>query len=125
MPNTIGADINAKDQSRCTQLMYATTYSHKEIVELLLDNNADIDIESNYGRTTLFYAIEEYNTEIQELLMKNGAEITIESAILMGDIETCKKLIDGGIDLNEGVSRYVFSHYYIYYTPLIIGGFNS
>ncbi|MHC4708084.1 MAG: ankyrin repeat domain-containing protein, partial [Planctomycetota bacterium] len=52
----------------------AARHGHREIAELLLAYDADVDIRDVYGRTPLWYAQREGYTEIAELLSKHGAK---------------------------------------------------
>ena len=69
-----GADVNAKDDKfGWTPLFYAaakTESGHKEIVELLIANDADVNALSVNGKTPLDWA----NDEIAALLRKHGGK---------------------------------------------------
>ncbi|MCK9544053.1 MAG: ankyrin repeat domain-containing protein, partial [Novosphingobium sp.] len=53
-----------------TALIMATENNHKDIVELLLNNNADLDIPDNNGNTALKIAEENQYTDIKDMLKK-------------------------------------------------------
>ena len=53
--------------------MSATMNRHKEVVELLLRNGADVDAKDKYGNTALMYAANYFCTEIVPLLISYGA----------------------------------------------------
>lgn len=65
------ADINSKDKYCETALMIASCKGNLEIVKLLVDNGADINIKNNNGKTALDLADSE---EIKEVLRKTGAK---------------------------------------------------
>ena len=67
-----GADVNAKDDEGLTPLHYAAYYSHKETVELLITEGADLNAKS-YGETPLDLAIRLGQTETADLLRKTAA----------------------------------------------------
>ncbi|CAA6809506.1 MAG: InterPro IPR002110 COGs COG0666 [uncultured Sulfurovum sp.] len=48
-----GADIEAKDKNGWTALINSSSEGHKEVVKLLLENGADIEAEGKYGVTAL------------------------------------------------------------------------
>tara|TARA_Y100000758_G_C15720416_1_gene300716 strand:- start:26 stop:514 length:489 start_codon:yes stop_codon:yes gene_type:complete len=51
-----GADVNAKDDSNITPLLWAIDKSHKEIVELLITKGADVNFKDIAGQTPLDWA---------------------------------------------------------------------
>jgi ankyrin repeat protein len=66
---------NAKNSYGWTALILASMNGHKEIVELLLKNGADIEAKDSDGRTALMWASTYGHSAIVELLLKNGADI--------------------------------------------------
>ena len=61
-----------------TALQHAISNVYKEIVELLLDNGADINVKNNNDRTPLHYASIENRKEMEDviqLLLSKGADI--------------------------------------------------
>jgi ankyrin repeat protein len=65
---------NAKDRSDRTPLHYAARWGHKDVVELLLAKDADVNVKDNQGQTPLSLAEEEAHKQIVELLLKHGAK---------------------------------------------------
>ncbi len=57
-----------------TSLMGAVQKGHKEMAQLLLEKNADVNYEDLYGNTALDYAQRNGNKEIEKLLLKYGAK---------------------------------------------------
>jgi cytohesin len=82
-----GANVNAKNEDGWTPLHFAAQYSHKEIVELLIANGADVKAmgESSPvfswqgGFTPLHYAAVNGHEKIAELLIDNGAEVNVKN----------------------------------------------
>lgn len=68
-----GANINAKDDSGWTSLMYASCNGHKDVVEFLLVSKADVNIKNQWGKTALKYALKYDHIDIIDLLKKYGA----------------------------------------------------
>ncbi|HIC10011.1 MAG TPA: ankyrin repeat domain-containing protein, partial [Campylobacterales bacterium] len=52
---------------------------HKEIVQLLIDNRAKVDIQNNYGWTALMSASQNGHKEIVQLLVDNGADVNLRT----------------------------------------------
>ena len=53
--------------------MSASQNGHKEIVELLIEKGAEVDLIDQKGRTALTYASLRESQEIVQLLLDNGA----------------------------------------------------
>ena len=69
-----GADVNRKGW---TPLHYAATRGHREMMRLLLDNNAYIDSESDNGTTPLMMAAYYASPLAVKLLLEEGADPTL------------------------------------------------
>ena len=74
-----GADVNVKDEARgLTLLQFATQIGQKEIVELLIADDADVNAKMNNGMTPLDCSAlippSSNKTEIVDLLSKHGGE---------------------------------------------------
>jgi ankyrin repeat protein len=98
-----GASINVKDQRGRTALHYAAAQGHKEIVELLLANGADVNASTNfYMKTPAEFAMGAGHNEVAKLLISKGADISpLNFALHMGDLAKAKSLIEGGADVNK------------------------
>ncbi|KAL1270179.1 hypothetical protein QQF64_032468, partial [Cirrhinus molitorella] len=59
-------------------LHWACDRGHKDLVSLLLQNNADINSQDDEGQTALHYASACEFAEIVELLLKAGADPSIK-----------------------------------------------
>ena len=73
-----GADVNAKDDSNITPLLWAINNSHEEIVELLISKGADVNFKDIAGQTPLDWAESGKFTEIADLLRKHGGKTAEE-----------------------------------------------
>lgn len=69
-----GAKIN---HDGWNPLIYAATNGHTQIIELLLNNGADIDATSDNGTTALMMAVRGNHLEAVSLLLEKGADISI------------------------------------------------
>lgn len=74
-----GADIRfAAKPSGNTPLHIAATYESKKIVQLLLDNGADMEAENSSGETPLHLAASQGSLSSLELLLRRGALINAQ-----------------------------------------------
>jgi len=111
--------INEKDSKGCTALLMASCNGYPEIVELLLNYDADPSIPVIDGRTPLHYAAHNNNTEIVKSILdarkKPSAELweddplfmvnkskcsALHESTIMGDFESTKLLVEAGADIN-------------------------
>lgn len=68
-------NINSKDRSGLTALMYACTMGYLKIVEFLIEHGADIEITDNQnGETALFFAVRYNHVDVVKLLLSSGAD---------------------------------------------------
>ena len=115
-----GMDVNAIDENRgMTALVYAVDKGHKEIVEILISEGADVNVmvsndEGVDGFTSLFFAARSGHTEVAELLIANGAEVNVKLindegkvsctplffAARSGHTEVAELLIANGSEIN-------------------------
>ena len=68
-----GADVNAKDDQGKTALILAVERGHLEVVKLLLENHADVNVTAS-GETALDIAKREGSNEMYTVLRSNGAK---------------------------------------------------
>ena len=96
-----------------TSLMLASRFGKPEVVKLLLDRNAQVDIVNSIGWTALIYASVDGTTDIVQLLLDAGANVNIQSryengatvtplvaACSCGHTEVIKRLLNKGADVN-------------------------
>ncbi|KAG0166354.1 hypothetical protein DFQ28_007382 [Apophysomyces sp. BC1034] len=67
---TSGVDVNSRDEFGYTAMHAAVSYSHADMINLLLSLGANVDIEDADKDTPLFVA---ETVEIAQLLLNNGA----------------------------------------------------
>jgi uncharacterized protein len=63
--------VSSKDKNGYTSLYLAVDYGHKDVAELLLDNNAKINAKGN-GATPLHIAVEEGHKAVAKFLRQHG-----------------------------------------------------
>jgi ankyrin repeat protein len=70
-----GDGVNDKDALGSTALKYACCSGSTEVVELLLENRADIEIKDNQNKTPLHWACRKGKSDVVSLLIARGAKI--------------------------------------------------
>ena len=70
-----GVDVNKRDESGNTPLIYTCQKSARDLVKLLLDAGADVNLPNQRGRSPLHFAAESGNAQIIALLTEAGAEV--------------------------------------------------
>jgi ankyrin repeat protein len=69
-----GADVNARDESGNTPLMLAVEHNSLEIVRLLLDRKAEVNVANKERKTALLMAADG-SARIPEVLLAHGADL--------------------------------------------------
>ena len=78
LPKTKRLDIlKILNQNQETPLILAASFGNKNIVKMLLENGADVNLGNNIGATALHFASEHGHREVVELLLGNGANINL------------------------------------------------
>ncbi|MDY5124658.1 MAG: ankyrin repeat domain-containing protein [Treponema sp.] len=108
-----GADVNARRSKTSnkdwTSLMYASYYSKFDIMNLLLENGALIDIRTPSLHSAYLIAAQYGTPDAVELLINNGAELNCtdsdgDSALICAakneQTDNIKLLIEYGVDIN-------------------------
>lgn len=70
-----GVDVNKRDESGNTPLIYACRKSARDLVKLLLDNGAEADLGNQKSRTPMHFAAEAGNFQIISMLIDAGADV--------------------------------------------------
>ena len=69
---------STKDEYGLTPLHLAASYGHKNVAELLLASNAEVNAVDGYGLTPLHRAASNSHGDIVELLLANKADVSAE-----------------------------------------------
>jgi len=87
-----GADVNEKDKSGYTALMWAARNGHTEVASLLLQARADMNVRdcASAGWTPLMHAIHKNQNDLARLLIERGADVNAQA----GDCRERK--VEGG-----------------------------
>jgi len=68
--------VDAKDHYGMTALMWASKNGHKETVDILIKNKADVNAKNNNGNTALMYAcVGSKKVKIVEMLIAAGIDV--------------------------------------------------
>ncbi|MBP5352530.1 MAG: ankyrin repeat domain-containing protein [Alphaproteobacteria bacterium] len=105
-----GADINSKDKAGQSPLMIAMQHKNKRLMELFLENDADVKEVTPDGKTLLFYAYtKKAPSDVIDTLLdskininqkdKKGNTILME-ALKKGDNDFALRLLQKGADVN-------------------------
>jgi len=100
-------DINAQDKDGWTALMESTARSNKEIVKILIDAGADVEVLNKHGSNALMMSD---NLEIVQILIDAGADVNatdwlgftaLSRAIALGQELKVKALLNAGANVNR------------------------
>jgi ankyrin repeat protein len=104
-----GTDVNAKDESGKTALIWAVENGHKDVVKVLLKNGADVNAKDMNKWTALHTAITKGYGGLAELLRDNHADVTavtqrghsaLHFAARDGYQDLVRLLLDSGTDVD-------------------------
>ena len=101
-----GVDVNTKTQYGATALAYACDKGHVDVVKLLLEHGANVNVKDTfYGEMPLGWALQKENVEILRLLLEKGAEggdRVLMYGVRANKVEIVKVALDKG-GLKPGV----------------------
>lgn len=94
-----GVNINSKDFSHKTPLMYAAEDGAVETIEYLIKNGANIDEIDVRGESALIIAIKNNNIKASQMLIENGADLKIKNednkdALNIAKDLGCQEIVD-------------------------------
>ena len=68
-------DVNLQNSKECTALMLASEKGHTSVVDLLLANNADLEILTTRRCSALFYGVKSNSPAVVKVLLDKGANV--------------------------------------------------
>jgi ankyrin repeat-rich membrane spanning protein len=78
-----GANIDARNRTGWTALIWASVNGYKEMVELLIKNGANLNIKNIDGWSALIGAVFKNHYNIAQLLIENGIVVNVEDKYLI------------------------------------------
>ncbi len=106
-----GADVDAPSKYKATALSFAAQHGHIEVVKVLLDHDATIDVtDTFYNLTPLYWAASKGHTRIAEALIDAGASETVGAltvACKRSRLETVAAILSKA-NLDENMSDQTF-----------------
>jgi ankyrin repeat protein len=106
-----GADVNARDKTGFTALMWSGQMDRAELVKLLLDKGADVNAKEYKGRPALMQFAMFGRPEVVQPLLDRGADVNVKDkdgltalmyAAMLGRTKVTKLLLEKGADLRSG-----------------------
>jgi ankyrin repeat protein len=95
-----GTDVNAKTQYGATALAYACDKGHVEVVRLLIERGADVNVRDTfYGEAPIGWASSKGYTEIVKMLLDKGArgvDRVLMAGVELGNAGMVKVALDKG-----------------------------
>jgi ankyrin repeat protein len=107
-PNVLNTDLADDSPDAFSPLHYAAIGNLEEIVKLLLDNGADINIRDSFRRTPLLFCMK--HDRIAVLLISRGADVNMPDEIgatplhvaaSLGKRDIAKLLLEKGANVNS------------------------
>ena len=105
-----GLDVNGMNEDGWSALMVAASKGSMEILKLLIENGAALDVKNRQGgQTALIFAAHWGHTEVVRYLIAKGANLNVQmddgwtaliDSISRGNLEVAKILIESGADTN-------------------------
>ncbi len=114
-----GGNVNERTKWGETALMFASKYGHQPVVELLLNNHAELNMRTlEGGNSALIFACSFAGPNIVRLLLDNGSDPNIlpntedplgnqpalETAVQSGNIENIKLLLEHGAHIRNSLA---------------------
>ena len=108
-----GGDPNGRVRD-LTPLMIAAGTGNKDIITVLIENNADINAKGDHGKTALTIALRRNNLQTAQVLIEKGADVNTRDdkgvtplmwATYEGRLETVKFILQNKGDVNASNNK--------------------
>ncbi len=102
-----GTDINKQDGAGFTALHFACQENNIELVELLIERGAELEIRDVYGNTPLIRAVSSFrgNGEVIDYLLSKGADMNVKNDYGHSAIEWAKNV--GNYNIVQFFEKYI------------------
>ncbi len=103
-----GVEVNQLDRYGQTALMLAAWHGWAEVVRLLLQYNADLDITAKYGLSALMLAVVNHHSDVAKELIDAGANTQLRGSGAPGFAgKTARELAEqsGLVDLADYLDK--------------------
>ncbi|XP_069670189.1 uncharacterized protein [Periplaneta americana] len=106
---TVKMRLETKDSDYKTPLHWAAYKGELEMVSLLVEKGADVNIYDSWKLTPLYYTITGCHVNVVQFLIENDADVNacnnngdspISAAVEQGNLYVVKLLMDKGVDVN-------------------------
>jgi len=102
-----GADVTASTQGGATALHRAAESGDLDMIKLLLGRGSNVNAQRKGGRTALATAVALGRVSAVRYLLSRGAkpnigDVGLDQAVLQGNFEIVKALLDAGAELKDG-----------------------
>ena len=101
--------MNGQASGGMTPIHYAAWFAHADVVRLLLDRGAEVNVKDNAGLTPLHYAAKDVYVDVIMLLLNRGADVNakdndgwtpLHDATWEGHADVAVVLLDRGAQVN-------------------------
>ncbi|XP_041379171.1 serine/threonine-protein phosphatase 6 regulatory ankyrin repeat subunit C-like [Gigantopelta aegis] len=113
-----GANVNNTDESGWAALHYASYKGHPDIVEVLVNHNADMNVVTTSGSTAVMLAAEEGHKDVVLILTQKGANLDLVNksgwaalhyASYKGHTDIVEVLVNHNADMNVVTTEYLIA----------------
>jgi Ankyrin repeats (3 copies) len=106
-----GADVNTKTEYGATPLFYACDRGNAEIVKILIEHGADVNITDKfYKATPIIWAVQRDHADVVKLLVEKAPqskEMAMNIAVNQGQVKVARALLEMGGFKPESLTTYL------------------
>ncbi len=70
--------MNLQDEDVWSALMMASQNGHAEVVKILLENGAQVNLKNKSDRSAFIMASQNGHAEVIQILLQNGAQVNMQ-----------------------------------------------